>query len=242
MFERENPKTNGVLISLVGVEGAGHHLVKKIFKEGICPEVVVDGLWHTPYRKLLVAYSEKPAYRALLLRRPPLDDLRAEISDALNAEFQRAGILVEGFSWPFSLPRNAIRRPIPSELTDLLPPTVPHCLVVLERDLLDCILSAHRRFRGTLEHQTAIAVDNFISIQHLVNHWSGPTFSLNFENLVTNPTVEMRSLFDYLGVKVEGNLLETLVRPRVPSLVSSVGRDSILRTLNRMGVHRTSST
>lgn len=179
-------------IFLIGVEGAGHHLMREVlFDFTSAPFVADQDKWHFWCINIWNAHNNQDALirdtKSLkhCLRFPP------NISHAF-----------ESASFPFDNPRDTLRRPDIVTLTDtLLERDVEPRYIVLYRNPIAATLSSVRRgFSDSIPLQARIVEDNLNHIQMQLSQYDNCYRSIVFEDLVSNPDEYIVPLADWIGV------------------------------------------
>lgn len=178
-------------IFLIGVEGAGHGLMRSVLKPFLSlPTTVDQGGWHQPMVALWDSHN--------------VEAVKTKCAIYARWEAKRASMWAthafESASFPFGQPRDALRRPNIANIQEMIYgfgfEFVP---IVIYRNFYDCVYSGIRRgFTDNVALQARIIQDNLFAIHQQLQ--SQTYVTVKFETLVKYPEVYMKPLAKILDV------------------------------------------
>lgn len=182
------------MLLIIGVEGAGHHLLRAVLGNFLSQDTVVD---KGDYYPLLEQRWD------ILEERLPIDLVRRELQRIVQ-RYTDMGIthFFEDTSFPFDKPRTPLRRPDILDLMDLTDALLELRLLVLYRDPVSAVYSALRRgFSNNPCHEAKIAEDNHLYIERQLSQLHPEYYrTVQFEQILATPTACIRPIADWFGI------------------------------------------
>jgi len=177
---------------IIGVEGAGHSLVRTFFEDILEYNWIVDqGNWHTAANTLWNTHVNG------------FDQLR--LIDRIQHGLQYGGnikYLFDSTSFPFGQPRDTLRRPdilLYKEIIESC--SIEFKPIFINRNLSDAIKSGVRRKFAGYTLQKKIIEDNYMYIKNQLKKI--PYLRLDFEHVILNPQETVTVLSNYTGIQPE---------------------------------------
>lgn len=221
-------------IFVIGVEGAGHDMLRALLQEVIKQSYfVLEGSW----REMMTHYwSPKARHRSEFgfLRKMSRQKVKYDLQNIIrNYTKEKITHLMEDMSFPFNQPRNAVCRPDILDFIDLISDLIELKFLVLYRDPIAATYSSLRRgFNKNVYEQARIVEDNLIYIDKSLSV-CGPHLykTLIFEDFLKEPHAYLEGLASWLGVDhsllAQGvqNLREPHVLAAIPENIRTVLTD-----------------
>jgi len=221
-------------IFVIGVEGAGHDMLRALFQEVTKQSYfVLAGNW----RKILPNYWNSEArYKSEFgfLRNMSREKVKNELHNIFrNYAHEKMTHLMEDVSFPFNHPRNTLRRADIPDFIDLVPDQVDLKFLVLYRNPVSATYSGIRRgFTKNVYEQARIVEDNLIYIDKSLSVCDQNLYrTLIFEDFLNEPHAYLKGLADWLGLDysllAQGiqNLREPHAKDAIPKKISTVLTD-----------------
>lgn len=199
---------------IVGVEGAGHHLIRSVFSEFLNHSRCIDeGRWHGMF---IDQWSSNCRYS--------IEEMRARFNCIVEA-YKSEGVthLFECASFPFFQPRDSIRRPDLVETYEIVSESAEVKFLVLDRDPVEATLSAvRRRFTDNLPYQAKIVEDNLVNIAAQLTQLESSCYRvIRFDDILDRPSANLEAIADWIDFPRE-ILLSSADKVRRPNGLEGV--------------------
>ena len=188
-----------LLLFLIGVEGAGHHLTRAFLKYFFQKERVTSIDKAFPF--LLYRWDAVQDY----LKKQNLNlNTREENSLAISRvlkNYSQSNYMFSSASFPYGLKRDALRRPDIIDMVELMEPYFELRPMIIYRDPISCAYSAVRReFNDNALHQARIVEDNLIFIRQQIETSGLDYRSISYESFISNLDIYSKIFEEWWGV------------------------------------------
>ena len=175
-----------LFLLLLGVEGAGHHMLMAFLKHFFNSQKVVQhGSWHPYFFNRWDAQKTIQKQQAVKIQ--SYSALKNEIDRLMFAS--QATLMYSGVSFPYGAERDTLRRPDIIDMVELLGDHVEFRPLIIYRDPVSCAYSALRRgFNNNVLHQARIVEDNLLYIKQQLQACDIGYRSISFENFLSSPS------------------------------------------------------
>jgi len=211
-------------IFVIGIEGAGHDMVRALLQPAIAhPEFVLCGKW----RNVLVnhwdsraRYHKEFSFLSNLNRATVKEEFQAIIRK-YRAEGKTH--LMEDMSFPYHQPRNAMRRPDIIDFVDMVEGQADLKILMLYRNPVTATYSGLRRgFTKNVYEQARIIEDNLVYINQSLSVCGPDIFKiLVFEDFLKAPKRYLPGLAAWLDLEEEilAKGIQNLREPHAPAAI-----------------------
>lgn len=178
-------------IFIIGVEGAGHGMIRSVLYNFLqSPEVVDEGTWHFP----LIKMCDNGIRPYEFYKNSIIANLETYINSTVKYLFDSA-------SFPFGQPRDTMRRvDINLLIQILLTLKIKPKFLVLYRNPASCAYSGYRRKFGKILEQARIIEDNLNYIYCSLEPHPDYYRMLIFEHFLFNPKKYIKPLSEWLEI------------------------------------------
>ncbi len=188
-----------LLLFLIGVEGAGHHLTRDFLKYFFKKERVtsIDKAFPFLFHRwdTLQDYMKKPSTNL---------NIREEYDSAISRtmkNYSQSNYMYSSASFPFGLKRDTLRRPDIIDMVELMESYFELRPMLIYRDPISCAYSAVRRkFNDNVLHQAKIVEDNLIFIKQQIEASGLDYRSVSYESFISSPDIYSKMFEEWWGV------------------------------------------